>query len=373
MIQRTQLETLSKGCAENKILVLRGAKRTGRLELVRQLFDINDDKVCLIDCDDKKQRKQVNSLEQLIECSQHKRVVIIREAQHLNELQAYIDWVFDQDSLSNLVLICSYEPALNEELWEVLRSQNLEIRLFPMSYEECANAHGVVSEDRDFEQRLIYGYYPEIVQQPDHAETLLFDILEHSTLHTLSAFERVNKSEQLIKLLRHLSFNIGKVLSFNDLGKKCGLDNETVERYIQLFEKAQILLLIPSYYSGHRYELKKSYVVYFIDNGIRNALIRAFQPIEFRNDLNELWKNWVISERYKANQYAGRKKNYAFWLTHTKQEIDLLEINEQGVQAYKFQYDHQKVKVPKLFEEIYPNIKVNIINRKSLWNFLRKP
>lgn len=373
MIVRTVTQNIAKKCAENKIVVIRGAKRTGRLQLIHQLVNLENPNVLLIDCDNKKELKAYSDLAKIQEQTVGKKVVIIREAQQLSILQEYTDWIFDQDYLSNLILICSYEPALNEELWEALRFQGLEIRLFPLSYEECANAYGLVQEDKLLEQRLIYGYYPEVVCNPSDAESKLMEIVESSTLHTLGAFDRINKSEKLIKLLRHLAFNIGKVLSFNDLGNKCRLDNETVERYIKLFEKAQILLLIPSYYQGHRYELKKSYVVYFIDNGIRNALIRAFQPLEFRNDLSELWKNWVISERYKANQYNHKEKSYFFWLTHTKQEIELLEQDGNQIQAFKTQYENNKVKIPKLFSEVYPNIKVHIINRKSFWNFLRKP
>lgn len=369
---RSLTTTLKKKCAENKIVVLRGAKRTGRLQIVQQLFDVNVPSVISIDFEDKKVFKTLNQLSTLIDKTNGKKVILLREAQLFSPLQEYIDWVLDQETIDNLILICSNEPSLHEDLWDALREQDLEIRLFPLSYEECAHAFGLVQEDKLLENRLIYGYYPDVVENPHLAESLLYEIVDSTTIHTLSAFERINKVEKLVKLLRHLAFNIGKVLSFNDLGKKCGLDNETVERYVRLFEKAQILIVIPSFYKGHRYELKKSYVVYFIDNGIRNALIRAFQPLEFRNDLSELWKNWVVSERYKANQYANRIKSYYFWLTHTKQEIDLIEVDEKSTQGFKMQFNSEKTKVPKLFTDLYPEIKISLINRKSFMNFLRK-
>lgn len=106
------------------------------------------------------------------------------------------------------------------------------------------------------------------------------------------------------------------------MGNQCDLDDQTVERYVKLFEKADLLFLLPSYNNGHRYELKKSFIVYFVDNGIRNALIRSFHPFEFRNDSIELWKNWTIAERRKANLLAGRSVESYFSLTHTKQEVD---------------------------------------------------
>jgi predicted AAA+ superfamily ATPase len=373
MIERILEPILRQKCEESKIVVLKGARRTGRLTLVSQIFNLEDPKIGIIDCSNKKERKAMNALHELKGFSQDKKVVIIRDAQLLENLQEYIDFAIELDSLENLLLICSFEPDLHEDLWEALREQGLELNLFPLSYPESAKFHGLVQEDKFLEQRLIYGYYPEVVMNENQSETLISQIIESSIFTQLGASERINKKENLIKLLRHLAFNIGKVISFNDLGKKCGLDNETVERYVKLFAKANLLVLISSYNNGHRYELKKSHVVYFLDNGIRNALIRAFQPLEFRNDVEELWKNFVISERFKANEYAGRKPEVFFWLTHTKQEVDYLEITGGEAFGAKMSWeDSKKIKVPASFSELYPQIKVTGITKKTFWTFLRK-
>ncbi len=373
MIERILESTLREKCRESKIVVLKGARRTGRLTLVSQIFNLEDSGIGMIDCSNKKERKAMNSLEQLKRFSGDKKVVVIRDAQLLENLQGYIDFAIELDSLENLILICSFEPELHEDLWEALREQGLELNLFPLSYSESAKFHGLVQEDKFLEQRLIYGYYPEVVTNESEAEKLVSEIIESSIFTQLGASERINKKENLIRLLRHLAFNIGKVISFNDLGKKCGLDNETVERYVKLFAKANLLVLISSYNNGHRYELKKSHVVYFLDNGIRNGLIRAFQPLEFRNDVEELWKNFVISERFKANEYAVKRPEVFFWLTHTKQEVDYLEINEGEAFGAKMSWDDsKKIKVPASFTELYPQIKVTGISKKTFWTFLRK-
>ncbi|WP_343748210.1 DUF4143 domain-containing protein [Fluviicola sp.] len=373
MIERTLEPILREKCRESKIVVLKGARRTGRLTLVSRIFNLEDSQVGIIDCFNKKERKQLNSLKELKAFSEGKKVVIIRDAQLLEPLQDYVDFAIESDSLENLILICSFEPELHEDLWEALRDQGLELNLFPLSYAESAKFHGLVQEDKDLEQRLIYGYYPEVIVNPETAEKTISDLLETSIFTQLGASERINKKENLIRLLRHLAFNIGKVISFNDLGKKCSLDNETVERYVKLFAKANLLVLITSYNNGNRYELKKSHVVYFLDNGIRNALIRAFQPLEFRNDVEELWRNFVISERFKANQYAGKDPEVFFWLTHTKQEVDYLEVSGGEAFGVKMCWDDsKKIKVPASFRELYPQIKVTGINRKTFWTFLRK-
>jgi uncharacterized protein len=221
--------------------------------------------------------------------------------------------------------------------------------------------------------RLIFGYYPEIVADPETAEQQLLELLEDSIFTQLGAADRINKSDRLVQLLRLLAFNIGQAISYNDLGQQCGLDNETVERYIKLLEKAHLLFMLPSYYNGNRYELKKSHTVYFTDNGIRNALIRQFQPLEFRNDTDLLWKNWVISERLKANALAGREPVTYFWKTHTKQEMDYIEVTENGISAFKMQWDkRKKIRIPASFTEAYPEIKTTGINRSTFWGLITK-
>jgi len=372
-INRSLAPVLAQKLAESKIIVLRGPRKAGRKTLLSQLLQPKSEQVISIDCSDKKQKKSIDDVALFAEQTAGHSIIILEEAQLLVNLQAIIDHALGDDNIENLLLCCSFEPALQEELWEALRYQGLELQLLPYSYPEMAQANGLGAEEQQVEQRLIFGYYPEIVANPEHAEQLLIELLEQSIFTQLGAGERINKSEQLIHLLRLLAFNIGQAISYNDLGQQCGLDNETVERYIKLLEKAHLLFMLPSYFNGHRYELKKSHTVYFVDNGIRNALIRQFQPLTFRNDIDLLWKNWVISERRKANMLAGRTPDCFFWKTHTKQEIDYLEHNEGEISAFKMQWDKKKkIKIPASFTEAYPAIKTTGINRSTFWSLITK-
>src|SRR5690606_3641034 len=128
--------------------------------LVSKIFDLEDPRVGMIDCSNKKERKLMDSPEQLKNFSKDKRVIIFRDAQLLESLQEYIDFAIELDTLENVILICSFEPELHEDLWEALRDQGLELNLFPVSYSESAKYYGLVQEDKQLEQRLIYGYYP---------------------------------------------------------------------------------------------------------------------------------------------------------------------------------------------------------------------
>jgi predicted AAA+ superfamily ATPase len=373
MTERSLQPVLAAKLAESKIVVLSGPRKSGRKTLLNNVLASRREATIAIDCSNKQQKKAIDSVELFREYTAGKAIVILEEAQYLTQLQAIIDDTLGNDSLENLVLCCSFEPALQEELWEALRYQGLEIIVYPYSYPEMAQVNGVRQEDELVDRRLIFGYYPEVVADPENAEQTLIRLLEEGIFTQLGAADRINKSDRLIQLLRLLAFNIGQAISYNDLGQQCGLDNETVERYIHLLEKAHLLFILPSYYNGHRYELKKSHTVYFTDNGIRNALIRQFQPLEFRNDIDLLWKNWVISERRKANALAGRMPYCYFWKTHTKQEMDYMEISETGIAAYKMQWDRRKkIRIPASFTQAYPEIKATGINRTTFWSLLTK-
>jgi len=146
-----------------------------------------------------------------------------------------------------------------------------------------------------------------------------------------------------------------------------------VERYIDLLEKAHFLLRLPSFYNGHKYELKKTHTVFFLDNGIRNAIIQNFHPIDIRNDAEQLWKNWLISERYKWHVLNHTKVEYAFWRTHTRQQMDLIEIQEGKVSAYTCLWDkRRKAKIPASFKAAYPDAATLVLNRATYWGFLSK-
>lgn len=373
MTERSLQSVLAAKLAESKIVVLRGPRKSGRKTLLNAVLADRENTLISIDCSHKFSRKEIDSVEQFRTLSVGKTIVVLEEAQYLTQLQAIIDDALNNDAIENLILCCAFEPALQEELWEALRYEGLEVIVYPYSYPEMAQVNGLSQEEKNVPQRLIFGYYPEVVANPETAEQTLIQLLEEGIFTQLGAADRINKGEKLIQLLRLLAFHIGKAISYNDLGQQCGLDNETVERYIHLLEKAHLLFILPSYYNGHRYELKKSHTVYFTDNGIRNALIRQFQPLEFRNDIDVLWKNWVISERRKANALAGRTPYCYFWKTHTKQEMDYIEISENGIAAFKMQWDkRKKIRIPASFTEAYPQIKSTGINRSTFWSLLMK-
>lgn len=373
-MQRVLASTIHTHLQTHKVLILQGPKKVGKSELIlNQLQSL--DSLLHIDCSVKKNRVQFDNptVDSLREIIQDNTVVLLQEAQRLNHLQAILEEIVFNDWNVNLVLTCSYEPVLEEALRDALEQQGLILTLLPLTFQEIANEQGVVAFDKTITDRLIFGNYPAVLEQPDQAETLLNELVQDAIFTQLNPSERINKGDKLMKMLQVLAFEVGQPISYNDIGFQVGLDNETVERYIDLFQKAFILIKIPSFYNGNKYELKKTHTVYFLDNGIRNAVIRNLNPVDFRNDLDALWKNWLVAERVKWNRLNGNQPQYFFWRTHTKQQIDFIEVNENDVVGYKSIWDkRKKPKFPKSFSEAYPTAILHALNRSTYWGFLSK-
>jgi predicted AAA+ superfamily ATPase len=258
-------------------------------------------------------------------------------------------------------------------LREVLQLQGLEMTIHPTTFYELAQHNSLPTEEQLLEQRLIYGNYPEVTENLDQAQDVLSEMVQEVIFTNLGVTDRINKGENLMRMLQTIAFHIGEPISYNEIAEKSDLDNETVERYIDLLEKSYLLIRLPSFFNDKRYELKKSHVIYFVDNGIRNVLIRNFNPLNLRNDVDQLWRNWLISERIKWNKLQGKNAEYKFWRTHTKQTMDFLEFQNGQVAAYKTAWEKKKkIKFPTSFTEAYPTISTHSLNRSTYWSFLTK-
>ena len=373
-MERQLQEKVKQHIENNKILLLLGPKNVGKKALIERVI-ARPEAILHLDANQKKTKK---ALENPTETSLKVifgdfQFIVIQDAQYLIHLQTIIEEILIKEYPINLILNCSYEPILDDVLREVLQMQGLEIRIYPMLFQELANFQGIVEFDKKIAQRLIYGNYPQVIEFPDEAAPFLLNLIDDAIFTNLSPNERINKGDKLLKMLQALAFQIGEPISYNEIGFKAGLDNETVERYIDLLEKAFILIKIPSFYNGHKYELKKTHCVYFVDNGIRNAIIRNFNEIDLRNDVDMLWKNWLISERIKWNQQQENPCQYAFWRTHTKQQMDFIEVKDQKISAYKSIWDkRKKPKFPASFKNFYPEASIHALNRSTYWGFLSK-
>jgi predicted AAA+ superfamily ATPase len=300
-----------------------------------------------------------------------KKILIIDEAQMIRNIGLKLKMVTDYLPKVKVIATGSSSFDLANKINEPLTGRKWEYELFPLSFREMAGATSVLTETGNLETRLIYGYYPEVALNPGAEKERLLELVNSYLYKDVLIWGNLQKTEKITKLLQALAFQVGAQVSCNELAGLVGLDLKTVEKYLDLLEKAFVIYRVSSYSNNLRNELKASRKIYFYDNGVRNALISAFNPLELRNDVGALWENFMMSELLKKDKYAKNFAHRWFWRTKQKQEIDLIHETDGIYRAYEFKWNAQKkVGCPETFKSAYPAITFQVINKENFVDYI---
>lgn len=301
-----------------------------------------------------------------------KKIIIIDEAQRIPDIGLRLKLVTDQIKDVQLIATGSSAFELATKTGESFdQGRKWEYKMYPLSFGEMVDEHGLLDEKRMIPHRLIFGYYPEVVMRPGEEREILRLLSDSYLYKDVLMSDQINKPDSLVKLLQALAFQVGSQVSYNELAQLCNLDSKTVEKYVILLEQSYVIFRLNSFSRNLRNELKTSKKIYFYDNGIRNALIANFNQIEGRADRGALWENFLISERKKFLEYNRLWGNSWFWRTKEQKEIDLVEERDGKITGYEFKWNpDQKVKIPRLFLDSYENSDFQVIHRDNCDSFL---
>ncbi len=372
MISRILAMRLREKLFKQKAIILLGPRQVGKTTLLKNLaFDPSDILWMNADELDIQQLFSDVSSTSIKMLLGKKKILVIDEAQRIENIGLKLKLITDNLTDIQVIATGSSSFDLANRINEPLTGRKWEYNLFPFSYQELVQHHGLLEENRLIAHRLVYGYYPEVVTNPGEEEERL-KLISHSYLYKdVLLWERIHKSDKLVRLLQALAFQIGSQVSYNELGSICGMDAKTVEKYIHLLEQAFVVFRLPSFSRNLRNELKSSRKIYFYDNGIRNAVINNFNPVSLRNDIGFLWENFLVSERQKYNAYQQLNKNSFFWRTVNQQELDLIEEFGGQIHAYEFKWNTKKtVKLTKTFQNAYPEASFKVITPENIHEFL---
>jgi len=298
MINRVLEKTIQADFFKGKAILILGTRQVGKTTLLKKIaknkkntFWLNADN---IEVQSLFKNASSSRLKSIIK---NNKIVIIDEAQSIVNIGLKLKIIIDELKVVQLIATGSSAFDLANELNEPLTGRKFEYLLFPLSFEEMVNHHGLHTELNLLPHRLVYGYYPDVVVNQNDENFFLKILADSYFFKDILIWNKIKKSDKIIQLLQALAFQVGNQVSYNNVGNLIGLDSETVERYIILLEKSFIIYRLSSFSRNLRSELKKSRKIYFFDNGIRNALISNYAPIELRNDKGALWKNYIIGEK----------------------------------------------------------------------------
>lgn len=374
MFKRTLQKQIIDSCFKKKAIIILGARQVGKTTLLRSVLEDMRTEALFLNCDEPQvesalTNRNLADLQRLI--GTHK-LVVIDEAQKVDNIGLTIKLIVDNMPDVQVIATGSSAFELRNRLNEPLTGRKYEYQMFPISTDEIYKTNGYLDVLKLLEPRLIYGSYPDVLNQSGDAKRLLYSLTDSYLYKDILSSENMRKPELLDKLLRALAFQVGSEVSYNELAQITDSDRKTVERYIELLEKCFVIFRLHGLSRNLRNELKRAKKIYFYDNGVRNAIIQQFAPLNMRNDVGALWENFFISERMKRNHYNQYYCNTYFWRTNTQQEIDYIEERDGQLSAFEMKWNPQKGKIafPKSFMEAYPVAQSVVITPENYLDFL---
>lgn len=363
MIERKLDKIIKKQLFKGKVIVIVGPRQVGKTTLLSEFVRKSDKRVLALNCDEPEVQTMLTNtnVAKLRAIIGNNELLVIDEAQKVDNIGLTLKLIVD--NIKNVQVVASGSSAfeLRNRLNEPLTGRKFEYQMFPISSSEIIDTFGLMEERRTLENRLVYGSYPDIVMHPEEARQYLTDLAQSYLYKDLLSLDSLRKPQLLDKLLQALAFQIGSEVSTNELARTLQTDGKTIDKYIDLLEKCYVVFRLGGLSRNLRTELKRAKKIYFYDNGVRNAIIQQFAPVNLRNDIGALWENFFIAERMKRNHYSGYYCNRYFWRTSLQQEIDLIEESDGAMTAFEMKWNPtKKVLFSKSFTDAY-NVKETVV------------
>jgi uncharacterized protein len=373
IIKRELEQIINTRLYKKKAIVVVGPRQVGKTTFLNQIAQSSGRKVLFLNCDepDVRNKLYIPSSAQIKTIIENYELILIDEAQRIRDIGITLKLLIDNFSEKQIIVTGSSALELSNSISESLTGRKFEYKMFPFSIKELIDANGLLNESRLLEHRMIYGMYPDVVNNPGNEREILTNIVSSYLYKDIFEFQDIRKPEIIERLLQALALQVGNEVSFNELSQMLGVDTGTVQRYTDLLEKSYILFHLRSFSRNVRNELKKSRKIYFYDNGVRNALISNFNPLSLRTDIGALWENYLISERFKRNTYSLNYAGCYFWRTTQQQEIDYIEDRDGVLNCYEFKWNqNKKASLSTTFSSNYPDSTFTLINSNNYLDFI---
>lgn len=374
-IGREITNQIIKKLQPNKVLLIFGARRVGKTVLVKEILKNLHEPSLYLNGDDINVHDKlfIRSAERYKQIIGTNKLLYIDEAQKIPEIGLKLKLMVDEIEGLKIIISGSSSFDIHKDAGEPLTGRKYTFNLFALSEREYNQVENSISKIDKIRERLIFGNYPELLHLPDQEDKAdyLNDMVSSYLLKDILVYESIKNSQKIFNLLRLIAFQIGGEVSLQELGNQLSISKNTVEKYLDLLSKVYILHKVEGFSRNLRKEITKNARWYFLDNGIRNAVIANFNPIAARNDVGQLWENYMISERIKYQEYKKLSSNNYFWRTYEQQEIDWVEERGGSLYGYEFKWKESKVKIPSQWAKAYPDAKFEVINIDNFENWLQ--
>ena len=351
-----------------RVLVVYGPRRVGKTTLLGEYLATQLGKnVFSSTGDDIRLRNIFQSEERdtILDFARPYDVIAIDEAQSIPSIGLGAKMMIDAFPEKNIILTGSSSFDLSNKVGEPLTGRHFTLTLLPFSQGEMEGSRFEL--EGDLEHFLIYGSYPEVLNEPDldRKRRILDELVSSYLFKDALVLEAVRSPDTLLDVVKCLAFQMGSEVSINEVARTARTDAKTAAKYIDLLEKMFIIKRIRGFSRNLRNEISKKSKYYFLDNGVRNAVIAQFNPLALRNDIGALWENFVFMELIKKSAIVGASDSYYFWRTHAGQEVDIIKESDGALAAIECKWSEARSSPPALWRESYPDASFRVVNRKN--------
>ena len=346
MIIRDIKEEINKNLFKNKLILVFGARQTGKTELVKDILNEFPKECRYISCEllSAQRGLSVSEPEQIKAFLGQYKLIILDEIQNISNIDKVLKIIEEVLPNTQIIATSSANVDLSKKISEQLSKKNIVFHLLPLSVREIINNSDVNEANSKLELMLRFGLYPEIYALP-YEETKIKRLNETASSYLykdILEFDGVRHLSTLSKMVQYLALQTGQDVSMLELANQIGINRLTAERYMDLLEKNYIVFRLRAFSRNKKKEISKSFKVYFYDLGIRNSIIQNFNSPDLRTDTEAMWKNFCIVERRKYLLQNAPHIQIYFYRTFAGQEVDYIEEDGKKLTAYEFKWRDNK-------------------------------
>lgn len=364
---RRELEApILRGTLRNRAELILGPRQVGKSTMLDHL--VQNQRFIKLTGEDEDDLSILADPKTFLTLTQQFPNVIIDEAQFVPNIGRVIKRLVDNNTTDSRIFVTGSSALdLGGHLKESAAGRFNSYNLWPLSLEELAEHSSWIEVKRQINDRMIYGCHPDVINDPAHAKEYLLDFTDSILYKDLFKLAEVRKPTDLTKLVTFLAANVGSEIRYGSIASELGIQNKTIERYVDLLASCFILKVVPSWSRNPTAELKLSKKIYFYDNGIRNALLKNFAPVPAREDKGALWENLFFTERLKLHAFRRDGGEIYFWRTKKQHEMDFIEIVNGTIAAFECTAGNKINSTSiKAFSRAYPNIPVTVVSPDNI-------
>lgn len=366
---------LRKVLKPNKVVLILGARRTGKTWFLKSFLPTLNMPYLYLNGDDSSVQAifKDRTIENYARLVGDYKLLVIDEAHRIPEIGWNLKLMVDELEGLHIIATGSSVFDLRAGTGEPLTGRKTELLLFPFAQIEYSIQETIVETKSRLSERLIYGNYPELIHlnSNEDKEDYLREMVSSYLLKDILEFDGVRNASKINDLLRLVAFQPGKEVSLDELSVKLGISKNTVDKYLDLLQKVFVLVKVSGFSRNMRKEITRHSRYYFVDNGVRNALINNFNPINMRADVGELWENYLVMERLKYQSIKNIHSSNYFWRTYQMQEIDWVEDRAGQLHAYEIKWNGKgKTKVPSAWQQSYPEATYEVVSPENYLDWI---